>query len=1398
MASTSTQRIPIRRILISLATPALLAAAMTSLLPSRASAQAIFNQTTACGTETMPSQDYSDLGGEVMAADDFVVPGGQSWTLDRVAVFGALAEIVPSNPTYDVTIYNNAGAVPGTVACSYTGLTSNTVTVAPGVEAGFQFDFPSVCNLGSGTYWLEVQAIVPSSDAIFGWQSSTAGYGNVYVWRDPNNIFGTGCTDWTNHTLCGFFGGPNPDLCLALFEEGAILDLAPPFVTLELDPVHLDPLANGTLTATASETDTGAATVVSIEYQLDGGSWMPMTAFDGAYDSNDEAGVETVSFVAEGVHEACARATDGLGNTSPPTCIDIGVGAAGDITGPSTAISFGPIPIRALEEGALSATSSEVNTGGSTIADIEYQLDGGPWMSMEPFDDAYDSITEMGLERPSFATVGMHEACVRGMDSRGNTGEALCIDIEVIETDSQAPPPPMVDVQPNPVTDGNATLSVTASDATTGNSTIVLIEYRIDSGNWMSIIPPADGFYDEPTEEGEVDLEFSTSGTFSVCARATDDFNNTSNPGCVDVEVEASLRLRAIEVNQVIQNWRNEVPLYQKKDTVVRVFFEKIDPQAPNWANGLLHGSIGGAPLPGSPLATGARANAGDDATAFTLIDGPDADEDPDDAIDSYRGKLSNSLNFFLPASWIDQGGTVDLEFELTIPADGFLECAEPDGSPDCMVSVSFETIDRPIIEFFAVPYNRNERLRLELSDATGGTYTLTSGARMSDPIAWNASAADLEAAVEDVIGGLLDARDGRVVVFCWDGCGNDSPLNREFRITILRGQDEELLMDDSGLTGTGSAAITELQKGGPQIAPTDADLREQARRVSDVFPSLGVDYRLRRLNDYSQAPTLLKVNNRISKARKLDKALGRFTPGTNSFGLLMQRGPTSTKSGMAWLNVSSTYAQFAEDPEDGGTSRSTGMHEGSHTYGRAHAVVVNHGVLGSIGLCGSKYNQLISPFHPFVETTGIENLKAAEIDEAWRYDWPTIGPLSSGADDEIWGFSPRAYANGAGFRHLVIVDPRMSAELMSYCDPPGSQQDLWVSSFTYDKLRQRLGGGSGVETRGAEGLDPGDYLLISGWIDAETDEVELEPAIRLTGLEPGNDAGEVHVALVDGVGAEISAVDVALLVDGDHESLSFGVGPEHSAFVAAVPVPDGSNPAGYEVTLDAQMIAQFTASANPPTVAITSPTAGSLATEVIPIAWDAEDLDGDPLTASIFLSVDLGLTWQTLAVDVEASTYDAPTSYLEGSTSALVRVLVSDGFHSAEATSDAFELDAGKPLVDIEIPINGVAVPADEILHLRGAAWDPEDGLLEGGELAWSVDDGGGPVPLGSGSDLDLPASQFATGCQTITLEATDSSANTATDTVEVDIGETGCLGLFFADGFESGDLGAWSGSAP
>jgi ELWxxDGT repeat protein len=223
---------------------------------------------------------------------------------------------------------------------------------------------------------------------------------------------------------------------------------------------------------------------------------------------------------------------------------EVWIAQSQDVFGPVVGIGFGPVPIGVFENGTLTATANDENTGGSNIAGIEFQIDGGAWGPMPPLDGAYDSVLETGIQSVSFATEGTHQACVRATDVAGNTGDVLCMDIEVVAGDSTPPVITQFDVQPNPVAVGEtAVLSVQASDATSGDSQIVIIEYRVDGGPWTSIIPPADGFYDESVEEGEVDLVFDSEGIHDVCVRAADAANNVSTPECVDVSAEGPVGL---------------------------------------------------------------------------------------------------------------------------------------------------------------------------------------------------------------------------------------------------------------------------------------------------------------------------------------------------------------------------------------------------------------------------------------------------------------------------------------------------------------------------------------------------------------------------------------------------------------------------------------------------------------------------------------------------------------------------------------------------------------------------------------------------------------------------------------------------------------------------------------
>lgn len=142
-------------------------------------------------------------------------------------------------------------------------------------------------------------------------------------------------------------------------------------------------------------------------------------------------------------------------------------------------------------------------------------------------------------------------------------------------------------------------------------------------------------------------------------------------------------RVVAIEVNQVIQNWYNDIPLVEYKPTIARVFIESAL-LASATASGVLHGSRDGVTLSSSPLSP---INSGGQATI-----------DPDVANETDREDFESSLNFDLPTSWLS--GDVELRFESA----GKSTCTSPIGA-DCTVGVSFLEAEQPAITFASVPY---------------------------------------------------------------------------------------------------------------------------------------------------------------------------------------------------------------------------------------------------------------------------------------------------------------------------------------------------------------------------------------------------------------------------------------------------------------------------------------------------------------------------------------------------------------------------------------------------------------------------------------------------------------------------------------------------------------------
>ena len=142
--------------------------------------------------------------------------------------------------------------------------------------------------------------------------------------------------------------------------------------------------------------------------------------------------------------------------------------------------------------------------------------------------------------------------------------------------------------------------------------------------------------------------------------------------------------LRAIEVNQSVQDWNTSVELIEGKETFVRVFLQPIacpiNPESKN-ASGLLHAKRGGIEIGEPLLPMNQTTRASFDCT--TILD---------------RELPQTTLNFRLRPEWL--AGDVTLELEMP----GGIDCGDGTASSRCSVPIRFEPTDLPAVTWLAIP----------------------------------------------------------------------------------------------------------------------------------------------------------------------------------------------------------------------------------------------------------------------------------------------------------------------------------------------------------------------------------------------------------------------------------------------------------------------------------------------------------------------------------------------------------------------------------------------------------------------------------------------------------------------------------------------------------------------
>ncbi|MFN2196304.1 MAG: hypothetical protein ACK2UW_09300, partial [Anaerolineales bacterium] len=228
-------------------------------------------------------------------------------------------------------------------------------------------------------------------------------------------------------------GNTSSMICATL---SVVDDLPPETVLLTAEPTE----SGYTVTASADDTLTGGSSITGAEVSLDGGSWQPLAAADGTFDSPYEmlAGDFTAA-LEPGSYPVCVRSSDTAGNTSAENCGTLVVPnpEIPDTTGPVvTSLALDPAEPVAGTPFLISAEVDDLSTGGSNIAAISYEVNGsGIWLPMNPADGSFSGPVETGQVELALEQPGTHTVCVRGTDSAENTGEPECTQVTVAEVE---------------------------------------------------------------------------------------------------------------------------------------------------------------------------------------------------------------------------------------------------------------------------------------------------------------------------------------------------------------------------------------------------------------------------------------------------------------------------------------------------------------------------------------------------------------------------------------------------------------------------------------------------------------------------------------------------------------------------------------------------------------------------------------------------------------------------------------------------------------------------------------------------------------------------------------------------------------------------------------------------
>ncbi len=746
-------------------------------------------------------------------------------------------------------------------------------------------------------------------------------------------------------------------------------------------------------------------------------------------------------------------------------------------------------------------------------------------------------------------------------------------------------------------------------------------------------------------------------------ARSIDNVS-TNNSATTTTAVIVDAQLTGLEVTQAVQNLKNDTPLVAGRRTFVRAYVKNLS-------------SI---PVPATATLT-----AKDLATNTVLGTVKNSNSNSGGRIrvlpNPLRSELDDSFYFEIPngvfqgqPDWTKAGN-----IQFTFSGNEFpFTCNEPDGTPDCKVTVAFQN-------------RRGFSMRL----------FFTSGKDPAGNIKFPS--------FPDVLQSLSEITSQ----FPVKGFGGDG-------IVITP---DIWPIDQAYCTIAGQAKIRD-----DLVAKRAADCATGP--CEDIYFALVPE---------SVASGICGLNFQASGKA----AISYGDPTKPTYPSYPSIGIKTDNSGNAYMAISELFNSRA--------------HELGHNFGFPHTCyTLADGTVTGGGGC----LPVMSGDGSVTVTDGTISLKKVDTDPDTYFGFDVNRPTLQGVFGTL-PCTPVAPKCGNGYLgHSRVYGP-YSPDMMSY--GPAA----WISAYSYKRIFDSLAPLSGrSEPDDADrvriSLVNGKAFQINGSITTATGagQIGSVSTIDVNGTLTLPLTGDWAISIRDAQSLVLASYGIQFQSDVD--------GGPTSGFSLTAPW----NAAARSIVLlhNGQIVATRQASTNPPIVTVTFPNGGeTLSGQTATFAWTASDPDGGPLTYGVDYSTDNGATWKALAINWTSTTYPVDLDGLRASNQALIRVTASDGFNTAQDSSNAFfTVPQHSPVASISAPENNHLYVGDQTISLAGIALDTEDGILGAPRLSWGSNLNG---PLGTGTSLAINAMTLAEGTHTITVTATDSTARAGTASITIQV---------------------------